>query len=212
LIVISGWERQYAVYQIGTSIKGIQLLYISWKEIVSMINAAYPSAGTIEKQLLNELHKYFKQMINLQRLDTNWVYLPVLGAGNPTNWSISWIDIVNKRKRYFHPIGHGYPKEPSTYIGLRYYGELQSIHFIEEVEVVNNLARHFAEAPQKMKDHVPNYLYHLGPAFKPRKPLPNGRIHTAGKYYAMLDTLFTHKTIGEAMKVTRRREDEMNKM
>ncbi|MCG2728873.1 MAG: hypothetical protein L6276_01100, partial [Acetobacterium sp.] len=51
----------------------------------------------------------------------------IFNTGKPESFGLSWIDIVEKRNKYFHPMGmNGWPKEPPNYIAFRYYGKLQS--------------------------------------------------------------------------------------
>jgi len=52
----------------------------------------------------------------MQESDSNWVYVVSLGKGVPKGWKISWIDIVESERRYFHPAqGGGWPKTPPNY-------------------------------------------------------------------------------------------------
>jgi hypothetical protein len=134
------------------------------------------------------------------------VFVVSLGNDVPDGWHISWIDIVKKRSLYFHPVGiNGWPKVPPTYIAFRYYGELQSIHHIEDYEVLTNLQKSIPELP--LEEWEPHFLYKLGPAFRPDHPVPTGTIWANGRKWCMLDTLFTAKTIWEAAKITQQRDE-----
>ena len=143
--------------------------------------------------------------MTMQPLDSNWVYVVALGSGTPKGWGISWIDIVEKRKRYFHPIGiSGWPKEPPNYIAVRYKGKLQSIHHVEDYEVVEDLAKKIPEIKGAKK--IPRFLYTLGPGFRPNKEVRTGTIYPNGRVWCMLDTLFTCNTISHARDVSHKRE------
>jgi hypothetical protein len=107
--------------------------------------------------------------------------------------AISWIDIVEKRRRYFYPVGHGWP-DPPNYLGFRYRGRLQSIHHVKGFELCADLHTIFPEAPSwKQKMH---YCFKLGPKIVPPHEVKTGpRVHRATKVYCMLDTLLTCKTL-----------------
>ena len=142
----------------------------------------------------------------MQKIDSNWVYVVSLGRWKRKGWKISWIDIVEKRKRYFHPIGvSGWPKEPPNYIAFRYYGELQSIHHIEDYDVLTNMHTKIPEIPdEEWEEH---FLYKLGPGFWPEHEVKTGNIWSNGRVWCMLDTLFTSETIAEARDISYEREE-----
>jgi hypothetical protein len=133
------------------------------------------------------------------------VFVVAIRSGTNPDWKISSIDIVEKRRRYFHPAGTGgWPKEPPNYIGFRYRGKLQSIHHIEGYNVVTDLHKVCHEIPSGVWD--PMFVYRLGPAIRPPKEVKTGRIFRNGRVWCMLDTLFTCKTISEARDLSQRRE------
>jgi len=145
--------------------------------------------------------------MSMQNVDSNRVYVVALAQGKPKGWGISWIDIVNKRRCYFHPVGGGrggWPKEPPNYIAFRYNGKLQSIHHIQGYGVFKNPHEKFPEIP--VTEWEPHFLYHLGPAFGPEKEVRTGNIYPNGRVWCMLDTLFTEATIFDARNVSKKRE------
>lgn len=135
------------------------------------------------------------------------MYVVSLGTGKPDGCDLTWIDIVTTHNEYFHPIGggkSGWPKTPPNYIAFRYYGQLQSIHHIEDYVVTNNMHDEFSEMPDKVweKDH---FIYKLGPAIVPSKTVKTGKIYPSGRVWAMLDTLLTADTISEARDISKER-------
>ena len=77
--------------------------------------------GITVKHLLEELKEYLGGIMTMQTKDSNWVYVVVLGSGKPDNCDLTWVEIVKKYNKYFHPIGgNGWPKEPPNYIAFRY--------------------------------------------------------------------------------------------
>ena len=140
-----------------------------------------------------------------QNKDSNWVYVVSLANGKPEGSNISWIEIVNKCGRYFHPVGvNGWPKEPPNYIAFRYAGKLQSIHHIEDYIVSKNMHDEIIEMPDEVWDDN-HFIYKLGPAIKPLKEVKTGNIYPSGRVWAMLDTLLTADTISEARDISKER-------
>jgi hypothetical protein len=139
----------------------------------------------------------------MQNIDSNWVYVVSLGSDTPEGWKLSWIDVVEKRRRYFHPVGDGWPKEPPNYIAFRYHGKLQSIHHIDGYTVFDDPHKEFPEIPTG--DWGPHFLYQLSPPFAPAHEVRTGNIYPNGRVRCMLDTLFLAKTISEARDMSKKR-------
>jgi len=140
----------------------------------------------------------------MQNQETNWVYVLALSKHE---WAsgLSFIQVVEERKKYFHPMGtNGWPKEAPNYIAFRYNGCLQSIHHIEDFEVIKNFHPHFKEHPDRVEKDL-YFLYSLGPAIKPAQEIKTGRVYANGRKWAMLDLLLTSKTIAQACERSKKR-------
>ncbi len=173
---------------------------ISWQEIQNLANTSKKAGRDSENRLLKELNIYLNQISTMQPKDSNWVYVVSLGSDTPDKWKINWKDIVNKKGKYFHPVGGGkggWPSEPPNYIAFRYDGKLQSIHHIEDYEVFTDPSLHFSEIPPcNWENH---YLYNLGAAIKPNHEVKSGeKIIRSMRVWAMIDLLLTSTTIQEA--------------
>lgn len=118
----------------------------------------------------------------------------------------TWIDVVEKEHRYFHPVGNRWPVVPPNYIGFRYSGELQSVHHIDAYEIVENLSELNPKWPEN-EDGVDHFVYTLGPAMKPARPMPTGNIYPNGRVWCAIDTLLSGacNTIRDARDETSRR-------
>lgn len=92
-------------------------------------------------------------------------------------------------------------------MGFRYAGRLQSIHHVEQAEVIRHFHPHFPERADKEEE--PHFLYRLGPAIRPTSEVKTGAIFRAGRRWAMLDLLLTTKTIAEASKKSYKRVQEV---
>jgi hypothetical protein len=113
---------------------------------------------------------------------------------------------VAKKRRYFHPVGDTWPKEPPNYVAFRYYGKLQSIHHIEGYEIFNDPHIKFSDIPSVKWG--PHFLYRLSPPFAPANEVRTGNIFRNGRVWCMLDTLFLAKTISEARDMSRKRSEQ----
>jgi len=212
IVSLSECEDYYAKYYLPAKICGVPIKHIPYAKIARFVSLAYTKTKSFrERQLLQNLDTYLKKLMRMQQLDSNWVFVVSLGSGTPENWSISWIDIVKKKNRYFHPLGNRWPQRPPNYIAFRYHGALQSIHFIPGYTVTNRLSDYFIEAPKNMQEHEPYFIYTLGPAIiPPKQTLLGKRIVRSGRVWCMLDTLLTCNTISDALSETERRYKIMN--
>lgn len=139
----------------------------------------------------------------MQNHNSNQVYVVSLGSDKPKDCSLTWIDIVKKKNKYFHPMGDsGWPKEPPNYIAFRYRGKLQSIHHIEGYEVSTNPHNVILEMPDMKWE--PHFIYSLGPAIIPSKEIKTGKVYPRGRFWCHLDTLLTCDKISDARDLTKK--------
>lgn len=196
-----------AHYHIKTS-NSYDVVVVSYKELWTLAKQARANSDNYQKKILDELISYLQKIMTMQNIYSNKVLVVSLNYGTEKNWKISWIDIVKQRKQYFHTIGgNGFPKEPPNYIAFRYYGKLQSIHFIESYDVFTDPHTKFKEIPSA--NWGPHYLYHLSEPIIPAKEIRTGNIYRNGKVWAMLDLLLSSDTIAEARNKTQEREAEI---
>lgn len=213
LIVLNENNESYVEANFHLENNNYQLQVISWAFIIELSKKSFSIGRHSEKRLIKQLYKYLMKNSTMQNSDSNLVYVVSLGSGFPENWDISWIDIVVKKKKYFHPIGGGrggWPKEPPNYIAFRYQGRLQSIYHIERYKSIIEPSHYFKEAPTGFKWEKRHYLYDLGPAILPPKLTKNGkRIVRSNRVWAALDLLLTSKTIEEARDLTKERMGDL---
>ncbi len=208
IVSMSECSKEYAnSYLPFHEINGIPVLHLSWERIYELANESRVNSSNSQKNLLKELIEYLGGIMTLQAKESNWVYVVSVGRGHPDNCKLTWIDFVEKHNTYFHPVGggrSGWPKTPPNYIGFRYYGQLQSIHHIEDYVVTRNLHEQFEEMPDE-ECKVDHFVYTLGPAIKPTHLVKTGKLYATGRVWAMLDTLFTADTILEARDISKAR-------
>jgi hypothetical protein len=206
-VMLSECSSEYASRHFdGTKIGGFPVVPISWKTITHLGVKAAVSGSNAEKRLIQELLAYLKGVMAMRRTDPNWVYVLSLGKQKPDYSSISFIETVEKKRRYYHPVGPagGWPLEPPTYLAFRYGGKLRSIHYVEKCEVLTNLGSRMPEIDNE--EHDPCFLYYLGPPFRPDHDVRTGeRILRATRVWCILDTLFTCKTISSARDLSEKR-------
>jgi hypothetical protein len=202
-VTMAECSKDYAYQHLPKEIQEIPIKHFSWQEIGAL--STFGEGSHAEKRLMEELRKYLTTIVSMQKQDSNWVY--VVSLGGEFVEGLSFIDVVNKRKKYFHPVGgNGWPKEPPNYMGFRYWGELQSIHHVESVQVINNFYPHFPECDDE-KTSGPLFLYELGEPIVPGNSIPTGNIFASGRKWAMIDLLLTSKTIAEACDKSKERQE-----
>lgn len=199
-VAMSDCSSAYASLHLPKDISGVPLAYVGWRDLARI--AEHAKGANAEKRLSRELATYLRTVATMQNQNLNWVYVVSLGYGFPEGATISWVDIVEKRQSYFHPVGNRWPKEPPNYIAFRYYGQLQSIHHIEDYVVTFNLHEQVPEMPDQRQE-LPHFVYRLGPAIRPSKVVKTGpRVHRSARVWTMIDVLLTCDTISEAMDIS----------
>ena len=208
LIALSECSPEYAARNLAVrEVSGLRIEPLSYKGLVAFAKVAYLGGSHAEKRLVDELLTYLGGIMTMQQISSNKVYVVALAQGVPEGWGISWIDIVKRKHRYFHPVGcgrGGWPGEPPNYIAFRYDGRLQSIHHIEGYEVFTDPHEKLPGIPEEK--WPPHFLYRLGSAFAPSKEVRTGNIYRNGRVWCMLDTLFTCDTISAARDLSQKRE------
>jgi len=204
LLSLSECSPEYARGHLpGKTICGFPLRHLSWRTIVDMAVASRSVSRLHQRRVLDDLLNYLRSLMTSQNQESNQVYVVSLSAKTKENWSISWIDIVRKRRRYFHPIGNRWPTEPPNYLAFRYGGKLQSIHHVERYEVVEELSKACKGIAKQPVE--PHYLYHLGPPIQPPHEVRTGKLYRSQRVRCAFDLLLVSQTIAEARDLTQGR-------
>jgi hypothetical protein len=203
IVVMSECSPEYASLHLATDPLKPPIRYCSWKEVVQLTRQVR-TASHSEKRMLEQLRTYLGRIVSMQNQESNKVYVVSLAKGTAEGCSISWIDIVKEKRRYFHPVGKGWPASPPNYIGFRYDGILQAIHHVESWKIVDDLHQEIPEIGSGLWNS-PYYLYTLGPVIQPTKVVKTGKKWKNLRVWAMLDLLLTCGTIAEARDLTNKR-------
>ena len=196
-------------------VKQVEVKAISWKQFQNMANECVAKASKhSEKRLLRQLIEYLEKVTTMQNQTSNLVY--VVSANDHVFFKdigLNFIDVIEKRQKYFHPVGKGWPIEPPNYIAFRYRGKLQSIHHIESYTVIED----FQEAFNLPSPHLidpPHYLYELGSAIHPPKEVRTSdkskgytQIQQSAHCECFIDLLLTCDSISEASAKTKLRRN-----
>lgn len=200
--VMAECSHEYAGMHLPQHVEHVPVSYLSWKDVHQLSHVSHASQA--EKRLLAELRAYIERIVSMQDQDSNMVYVVAIATGNPPESSISWADVVNEKGRYFHPVGgNGWPKSPPNYIAFRYRGALQTIHHVDDWKIVDDVHHDILEI--KEGEYANDFLYTLGPAIRPQRPVKTGKLYRSGRVWAMLDLLLTSETISEARDKTKKR-------
>ena len=158
-----------------------------------------------ERVWLSHLDKHLERYVAMQNPRDNSVFVVVLSQDPIREGSgYTWVDVVERDGRYFHPYGNHWPLLPPNYIGFRYGGQMRSVHRIEEFEVVADLTTVDSRWPSSEREHM---VYRLGPAMRPPNRMSNGSIYRAAHAWCAIDTLLSgaFETISDARDETNRR-------
>lgn len=210
LVSVSAISESIANRRLPSDIGGVPVMHLSWGAIRGMAKAARQRAGGFEEKLwLRELINHLEGYAAMERTRDNMVYVVSLGS-NPMREDSkrTWIDVVEKDGRYFHPVGNTWPAQPPNYIAFRYRGQVQSIHRIESHDIVFDVS---TIDPTWAATDVDHFVYTLGPAMRPATKLgaagTEDSIKRSARVWCAIDTLLTgeFKQLGEARNETKRR-------
>jgi hypothetical protein len=204
LLTISECTPHHANHILPRGLLGIPVRHLPWARIEAMVREAIRGSSRQERWLLFDLSRYLAETTGGHVKDSNLVYVAALSRRKFEGTGVTWTDIVTRRGVYFCPTWAPYPQEPPTYIGFRYDGQLQSIHFVKGVRMIRNYREAWSELPDREEDYD-LALYRLGPPIKPSKPVKTGTMFRASPAWAAIDLLLTCKTISDARDETRRR-------
>ncbi len=207
IVVLSECSKEYARPRLARRIGGVEVTHRSWRDIAKLVRKSIQVGRRAERHALDEFLTYLETAMPVQDLESNLVYVVSLSSEFPNNSTISWIDIVEKKHCYFHPVGgSGWPKQPPNYLGFRYAGRLQAIRHVDEYEVGTNPHKVIAEM-ESVEWPCDHFFYKLGPAMKPTREVRMGEVWPSGRVWAALDLLLTCKTVSEARDKTNERRE-----
>ena len=213
------WLARQVREHVQEHVKQVEVKAISWKQFQNMANDCVAKAKKhSEKRLLRQLIGYLKKVTTMQNQTSNLVY--VVSANNYVFFKdigSSFIDVIEKHQKYFHPVGKGWPIEPPNYIAFRYRGKLQSIHHIESYTVIKDFQEAF-NLPSPHPTNSPHYLYELGSAIHPPKEVRTidkskgyTQIQRAARCECFIDLLLTCDSVSEASAETKLRRNAEDK-
>ncbi|WP_072378128.1 hypothetical protein [Hyphomicrobium sp. NDB2Meth4] len=209
IVSLSAAEDYYASRHLPKSIAGLPVSHRSWSHIQRLAIEACSSSRSAEERLwLREFTQHLKVYVSMRNPTDNTVYVVSLSR-NPVNAAYpdySWIDVVEKENRYFHPCGGsgGWPKLPMNYMGFRYGGELRSVRHVDAFSVVDKLS----EIDSRWSDEpCMHFVYVLGPPMLPARRVGMGRLRHAGRVSCAIDTLLSGEcdTLSDAAELTKAR-------
>ena len=205
IVSLSAASREYAASRLPGTINNTSLVHRSWADLHKLVQKTYRGTKSKEEKLwLREFKIHLRGYVSMRNPQDNWVYVvsltdkPIKENGDHTG-----IDVVEKDKCYFHPVGNRWPVTPPNYIAFRYYGQLQSVHYIESYKIETDLSSENHNWPKTDSEY---FVYELSPAITPSDTVKSGPIRAARKW-CFIDTLLTGtcKTISEAVAETKRR-------
>ena len=211
LIVVAQSDRRDLTLnmRVPKAVDGIAVKVLSWGQINTCLTKAYPGSDNTGKALLRQFSAFLTKVLEMQNVNSNNVYVVSVSRDTFGGGSTTFIDVVDKFKKYFHPVGPGWPASPPNHIAFRWGGQVQSVHHIDDFEIISQFASYF---PGTSEEGIqPHFLYHLGPAITPNRTVKTGNLFRAARIYAHIDLLLTSETIAEAGVKTRERLEKASK-
>lgn len=201
LVTVSNTPHNLARMALPAEVGRMPVVHLTWRGIRQLARNARLDDTNRNKHLLDEFHAYLTEILGMEKIHDNMVYVVSLGQGS--EWGLESRAVVNAHKRYFYPVGDGWP-EPPNYIAFRYDGQLQTIHHVDAYEVFTNPGKIFAGADDITVK--PHYCLKLGAPIRSAKAVKNGpSIQRSNRCWVMIDTLLTCETITDALVETKKR-------
>ena len=206
IVSLSAASREYAADKLPNELGGVRVEHRSWGDLSKIVSDAYGRTTSFKEKLwLDQLQKHLRGYILMRDVEENRVFVVSLSSeAIKDDDSYTWADVVEKDRKYFHPVGGGWPVIPPNYIGFRLNGQLRSVHHIDSYEVVTDLSQKDRRWPESEEDH---FVYELGPGMQPAKEIRTGGIFGPGHCWCAIDTLLSghFETISDARDETKRR-------
>ncbi len=204
ILVVSEASPEFAAPHVPAQVAKVPVVYRSWRQVVRLADSCATQGRHSERRLLRELIAYLRRLITMQNKTSNMVYVVALATERkPWSGSLTPVEIVTVKGRYFHQIGDGYPKEPPNYLGFRWNGRLQQIRHVDSYKVFTDPHEHIPEIPKSA--WIRHFIYTLGPPIAPTNVVRTGNLYRHARIEAALDLLLTSETIAEARDRTRAR-------
>jgi hypothetical protein len=211
IVTLSQADNRYAGLFLPVEVNGFPVRHLSRLGLLEILReSASATSGFHEKKLLRELADLLNKTMNQPNLQSNQVFVVSLNRKLPTpSWSgTTFVDVVERHKKYFHPVGNRWPVTPPNYIAFRYDGELKAIHHIDKAVITKDLAEVAPGVLPTCPVNQPHFLYSLGPAIRPHHRVPAGpKVLRSNRVVAALDLLLTASTISEALVETKKRRE-----
>ena len=198
-------------HRLGTWVPAppITLAVLGWSDLVSMASSAGHEGPSAERHLAGELATYLRGVADMRDTNTNEVHVVVLTRKVWDGWptDLSQVDEVEKHRLYHYPTVGNYRRIVPNYIGFRYDGHLQSIHHVDNYDIVHSPSPQVPGAPAIEWDE-PVFLLRLGPPMRPDHTVRTGTLYGPGHQLADLDLLLTSSTVREAVDLSKARTGE----
>ena len=210
LVSISSADADLARRRLPVSVDGVAVVHQSWSDIQRLARKAHADASGYEEKLwLRHFIQHLKEFVAMDRVNSNLVYVVSLGLDPMVQGGAhTWVDVVEKDRCYFHPVGDTWPHQPPNYMGFRHHGKLQSVHHVDNFVIVDDLSQVNPLWPASDRDH---FVYRLGPPMLPPKEMRTGpSIVRSARAQCAIDTLLSgqFETISDAKAETKRRLGE----
>jgi len=193
------WLRLNVPQEVG----GVAVRVLSWGQVALCAERAYQATDNTGKALLRQFRGFLGMAVRTRAIDSNLAYVVSVNRDRFSEGATTFLDVVERHRKYFHPVGKGWPRDPPNYMAFRWDGRMQSIHHVDSYQVITSWLPHFPDAGEE--EVGPLFLYDLGPPIVPSREVRTGALYRSTRVSAAIDLLLTSGTISEAWALTKQR-------
>lgn len=133
--------------------------------------------------------------------DDQWVFCVVVS--DALFGDITFKDYVLHKRVYFHPFdaNNTWPKVAPNFLCFRWGGQVQQVNRVKRFEVLPQLSVRWPDVARDESDG-PHIVYDLGPDI-PIPAISTKGTYATGRVWCLLDQLFVHPTLAEAVRASK---------
>jgi hypothetical protein len=124
LVALTECSPAFAARRLPEEVSGVPVVHLSWNQVAALVDAQSRRVSGAQRRILRELHDYLRGIMTAQDIASNWTYVVALNRQHPLGSTLSFLDVVVEKNKYFHPyasgeVGRRYRRTILPFVGTR---------------------------------------------------------------------------------------------